>query len=88
MKMDRVVPAIVVSVCLVSGVLSAADWPQWMGPQRSNVAPESPELVDSFAERIATRRQCGIVVEQDASDQEVGQVRNERTALQRGLEEP
>ena len=50
MKMDRMLPAIVVSVCLVSGVLCAADWPQWMGPQRSNVAPESPELVDSFAE--------------------------------------
>jgi hypothetical protein len=28
--------------------LPAADWPQWRGPQRNGVAPDSPRLLDAF----------------------------------------
>ncbi len=33
---------------VVAASAQAADWPQWRGPNRDGVAPDSPTLVDSF----------------------------------------
>ncbi|NLF39565.1 PQQ-binding-like beta-propeller repeat protein [bacterium] len=32
-----------------ASLLSAADWPQWRGPARNGVAPESPRLAETWA---------------------------------------
>ena len=46
----RTVLCTVGSLCVLAGVSLAADWPQWMGPNRDNLAPDSPALVDAFAD--------------------------------------
>ena len=33
---------------LLSGALFGADWPQFRGPTRNGIAPDSPPLLDEF----------------------------------------
>ena len=35
---------------LVSAIASGADWPQWRGPNRDAVAPDSPPMIDAIGE--------------------------------------
>jgi len=38
----------VLAFLLLSGTLTAADWPQWRGPNRDGIAVGSPALLDTF----------------------------------------
>jgi outer membrane protein assembly factor BamB len=39
----------VATVLLVTGIVIAADWPQWRGPERNGLGPKSPALANSLA---------------------------------------